>query len=115
MQKSATGVARHRPGERETIGSVAARALTEDWVETEFLTDDPVAQAVTCQRVTFGARAPRRGRYGRAAAGPCEPDLMAGLAGLCLPERYQDWGLGPFTGESQDHIPACEVTAAPGG
>src|SRR6202451_3838584 len=63
-QKSATGVARHRPGERETIGSVASRALTEDSVEMQFLTDDPVAQAVTCQRVRFDARAPRCGRYG---------------------------------------------------
>ena len=68
-QKSATGVARHRPGERETIGSVATRALTEDSVEMEFLTDDPVAQAVTYQRVTFDARAPRCGRYGCATAG----------------------------------------------
>ena len=42
-----------RPGERETIGSVATRALTEDSVEMEFLTDDPVAQAVTYQRVTL--------------------------------------------------------------
>jgi hypothetical protein len=32
--------------ERETIGSVATRALIEDWVEMEFLTGDPVAQAV---------------------------------------------------------------------
>jgi hypothetical protein len=68
-QKSATGVARHRPGERETIGSVATRALTEDSVEMEFLTDGPVAQAVTCQRVTLEARAPRCGRYGCATAG----------------------------------------------
>jgi catabolite regulation protein CreA len=68
-QKSAAGVARHRPGERETIGSVAARALTEDSVEMEFLTDDPVAQAVTCQRVTFDARAPRCGRSVCATAG----------------------------------------------
>src|SRR5690348_5647214 len=68
-QKSATGVARHRPGERETIGSVATRALTEDSVEMEFLTDDPVGQAVTYQRVTFDARAPRCGRYGSATAG----------------------------------------------
>ena len=68
-QKSATGVARHRPGERETIGSVATRALTEDSVEMEFLTDDPVARAVTCQRVRFDARAPRCGRYGCATAG----------------------------------------------
>jgi hypothetical protein len=64
-----TGVARHRPGERETIGSVATRALTEDSVEMEFLTDDPVAQAVTCQRVTSEARVPRCGRYGCATAG----------------------------------------------
>jgi catabolite regulation protein CreA len=69
MQESATGVARHRPGECETIGSVATRALTEDSVEMEFLTDDPVTQAVTCQRVTFDARAPRCGRYGCTTAG----------------------------------------------
>jgi hypothetical protein len=30
----------------------------------EFLTDGPVAQAVSYQRVTFDARAPRCGRYG---------------------------------------------------
>jgi hypothetical protein len=35
----------------------------------EFLTDDPLAQAVTCQRVTSGARAPRCGRYVCATAG----------------------------------------------
>ena len=38
------------------MGSVATRALTEDSVEMEFLTDGRVAQAVTCQRVTFDAR-----------------------------------------------------------
>ena len=69
MQKSATGVARHRPGERETIGPVATRALTEDSTEMEFLTDDPVTQAVTYQRVTLEARAPRCGRSGCATAG----------------------------------------------
>jgi hypothetical protein len=51
------------PGERETIGSVAARALTEDSVEMGFLAGDPVARAVTCQRV-----GPARGPH--AAAGP---------------------------------------------
>ena len=66
---SATGVARHGPGEREIIGSVAARALTGDSVEMEFLTGDPVAQAVTCQRVMFDARAPRCGRCVCASAG----------------------------------------------
>jgi hypothetical protein len=51
-----TGAARYRPGERETIASVATCALTEDSVEMEFLTDDPVAEAVTCQQVKSGAR-----------------------------------------------------------
>jgi hypothetical protein len=60
--------ARHRPGERETMGSVATRALTEDPVEMDFLTDDPVAQAVAYQRVTFDPLAPRCGRYGCATA-----------------------------------------------
>jgi hypothetical protein len=68
-QKSAAGVARRRPGERETIGSVATRVLAGDSAEMEFLADDPVAQAVSCQRVTFDARAPRCGRYGCATAG----------------------------------------------
>ena len=36
----------------------------------EFLTDDPVAQAVTYKGVTLEARAPRCGRYGCATAGP---------------------------------------------
>ena len=52
----------------------------------EFLTDDPVAQAVAYQRVTFDARAPRCGRYCWAS----ELDLMVRLAGLRLRERYQD-------------------------
>ena len=51
------------------MGSVATRALTEDSVEMEFLADDPVAQAVACQRVAFDARAPRCGRCGCATAG----------------------------------------------
>ena len=61
--------ANNRPGERETIGSVATRALTEDSAEVEFLTEDSVVQEVTYQRMTFDARAPRCGRYGCATAG----------------------------------------------
>jgi hypothetical protein len=44
-----------------------------------------------------------------------ELDLMVRLAGLRLRERCQDWDRGPFTGQSQDHISVCEVTAAPAG
>jgi hypothetical protein len=77
----------------------------------EFLTDDPVAQAVTYQRVRFDARGSTlRLRYCWAS----ELDLMVRLAGMRLRESYQDWERGPFTG-SQDRISVYEVTAAPGG
>ena len=78
----------------------------------EFLTDDPVAQAVTCQRVTFDAHAPRCGPLRLRHCWASELDLMVRLAGLRLRERCQDWGRGPFTGKSQDHISVYEVSAA---
>ena len=80
----------------------------------KFLTDDPVGQAVTCQRVTFGAGTTVRPLWLR-CCWVSELDLMVRLAGLRLRERYQDWDRGPFTGESQDHISVYEVTAAPAG
>jgi len=60
------------------------------------------------------------GLLGQVGGSPFDP---AGLGstdrirpvGLRLRERYQDWDRGPFTGESQDHIWVCEVTAAPAG
>jgi hypothetical protein len=81
----------------------------------EFVTDDPVAQAVTYQRVWFDARASGCGPLGLRCCWAGELDLMVRLAGLRLRERYQDRDRGPLTGESQDHISVCEVTAAPGG
>ena len=68
-------------------------------------------RAPTYQRVTADAGTTLRLRY----CWPSELDLMARLAGLRLRERYQDWGRGPFTGESRDRISVYEVTAAPGG
>jgi hypothetical protein len=65
--KSAMSWYHIQDGEREIIASVATRALTEDSVEMEFLTDDPVARAVTYQRVRSDAGAPRCGRYCTAA------------------------------------------------
>jgi hypothetical protein len=55
-----------RPG---NAGSNTFADHKEVLAEMEFLTDDPVAQAVTYQRVTLAARAPRCGRYGCATAG----------------------------------------------
>jgi hypothetical protein len=96
------------------MGSVATRALTEDMVEMEFLTDDPVAQvtlpASDVRRAGTTLR-PLRLRCCRAG----ELDLMARLAGLRLRARYQGWDRGPFTGESQDLILVYGVIAAPAG
>jgi SAM-dependent methyltransferase len=87
---------------------VATRALTEDSVQMEFLTHDPVAQAVTYQRVTFDSQGttlrPLRLRY----CWPSELDLMARLAGLRLRERYNDWDRSPFTAASRSHISVYE-------
>ena len=78
----------------------------------EFLTYDPVAQAVTYHRVTLDARGttlrPLRLRYCWAN----ELDLMVPLDGMRLRERYQDEDRGPFTAESQGRISVYEVTAA---
>jgi SAM-dependent methyltransferase len=90
---------------------VAARALTEDRVSMEFLTHDPVEQAVTYQRVTFTAAGtvlkPLRLRY----VWPSELDLMARLAGMRLRERYTDWDRSAFTAASRRHVSVYEKTA----
>lgn len=87
---------------------VATRSLTEDSAEMKFLTHDPVAQAVTYQRVTFDAQGttlrPLRLRY----CWPSELDLMAQLAGLRLRERYDNWGRSPFTAASRGHVSVYE-------
>jgi SAM-dependent methyltransferase len=44
------------------------------------------------------------GRY----AWPSELDLMAGLAGMVLRERWADWRREPFTSESRKHVSVWE-------
>lgn len=87
---------------------VATRALAEDAVNMEFLLHDPVEQAVTYQRVTFGAEGttlrPLRLRY----CWPSELDLMAQLAGMRLRERCTDWDRSPFTAASRRHVSVYE-------
>ncbi|MEV0810064.1 class I SAM-dependent methyltransferase [Micromonospora sp. NPDC050200] len=87
---------------------VATRALTEDSVNMEFLRHDPVAQAVTYQRVTVDAAGitlrPLRLRY----CWPSELDLMARLAGMRLRERWNDWHRGAFTAASRQHVSIYE-------
>ena len=111
---SATGVAWHRPGERQTIGSVASRA--DRGLGRDGFPDRRPGRAARhlpasdVRRAGTTLRSPRR-RYCSAS----ELDLMVRLVGLRMRERHQDWDRGPFTGASRDHISACEVTAAPAG
>ena len=35
---------------------------------------------------------------------PSELDLMAGIAGMTLAERWAGWGREPFTSESRKHV-----------
>jgi SAM-dependent methyltransferase len=90
---------------------VATRSLSEDRVSMEFITHDPLAQAVTYQRVTFTERGtvlkPLRLRY----CWPSELDLMARLAGMRLRERYTDWDRSPFTAASRKHVSVYEKIA----
>ncbi|HKA95716.1 MAG TPA: hypothetical protein VKD66_05575 [Streptosporangiaceae bacterium] len=81
----------------------------------EFLTDDPMAQAVTYQGVTFGVRDATLWPLRLCSCWAGELDLVVRLAGLRLRERYQDRDRGPFTGGGRDRIWVGAVTAAPGG
>jgi SAM-dependent methyltransferase len=42
---------------------------------------------------------------------PSELDLMAGLAGITLRERWSGWTREPFESESPEHVSVCEKTA----
>jgi SAM-dependent methyltransferase len=43
---------------------------------------------------------------------PSELDLMAGLAGMTLRERWSDWTRAPFTSDSGQHVSVWEKTTA---
>ncbi|MEV4493875.1 class I SAM-dependent methyltransferase [Micromonospora coxensis] len=87
---------------------VATRRITEDSVQMEFLQHDPVAQAVTYQRVSIDAGGttlrPLRLRY----CWPAELDLMARLGGLRLRHRWNGWDRSPFTAASRQHVSVYE-------
>ena len=42
---------------------------------------------------------------------PAELDLMARLAGMRLPDRWEGWDRRPFTGESSQHVSVREKPA----
>ncbi len=83
---------------------VSAAAVGDDRVVLEVSRHDPATQTVRSQHVRLTAGGmqlfPVEVRY----AWPAELDLMAGLAGLRLRERWADWSRRPFTADATAHV-----------
>ncbi|MFE9691302.1 class I SAM-dependent methyltransferase [Micromonospora sp. NPDC005806] len=92
---------------------VTTRAIDEDSVSMEFLQHDPVAQAVTYQRVTFDAAGTTLRPLGLRYCWPSELDLMARLAGMRLRERWDFWDRTPV--HRRQPSPRLGLRAGPGG
>ena len=86
----------------------ATRSIDVDSVRLDLEVHDPVAQAVTYQRVTIDGRGttlnPLRLRY----CWPSELDLMAQLAGMRLRARYDGWDRRAFDAASRQHVSVYE-------
>jgi hypothetical protein len=83
---------------------VEAEAIEVDAVRLDVLRHDPVAQVIEESHVTLGAAGLRFNPVVQRYAWPSELDLMAGMAGLRLRERWGGWNREPFTGASTLHV-----------
>ena len=88
--------------------STETTEVDADGVRLDVARHDPVRQQVMSQHVVItdaGTRLyPVHIRY----AWPSELDLMAQLAGMRLRHRWGDWGRGPFTSSSSNHVSVYE-------
>jgi SAM-dependent methyltransferase len=83
---------------------VEARAVTEDSATIEVFRHDAAAQRYASQKITFNSQGIRLLPVALRYCWPSELDLMAGLAGLRLRERYSGWDRRPFGSDSTSHI-----------
>ena len=83
---------------------VEAEAVEVDAVRLDVLRHDPVTQVIEESHVTLGVGGMRFNPVVQRYAWPSELDLMAGMAGLRLRERWGGWNWEPFTGESSLHV-----------
>ncbi len=83
---------------------VEAEAIEVDAVRLDVLRHDPVTQVIEESHVTLGAGGMRFNPVVQRYAWPSELDLMAGMAGLRLRERWGGWKGEAFTGESALHV-----------
>jgi hypothetical protein len=65
---------------------------------------DPVRQLIRAQQLVLTEQGVRLYPLEIRYVWPSEMDLMAGLAGLELVERWSDWTHTPFTASSSKHI-----------
>ena len=83
---------------------VEARSVTEDSATIEVSRHDAATQRYNKQTIIFTDRGIRLLPVALRYSWPSELDLMAGLAGLRLHERYADWERRPFGSGSTSHI-----------
>jgi SAM-dependent methyltransferase len=75
-----------------------------DRVQLDASRHDPVNQLVHSQHVFLEEGGTKLYPVSLRYAFAPEMDLMARLAGLELKERWQDWGMAPFTSDSKSHV-----------
>lgn len=83
---------------------VEAGDLSIDRVRLEVARHDPVKQRIEGQHVVISEEGTKLYPVHLRYSWPSELDLMAGLAGLRLRERWGSWRRDPFTDSSQRHI-----------
>ena len=83
---------------------VEAEGIEVDVVRLDVLRHNPVTQVIEESHVTLSTGGLRFNPVVQRYAWPSELDLMAGMAGLRLRERWGGWHREPFTGESSLHV-----------
>ena len=103
LEVFAPDLSRFARGQNTQTGEVTADTAT-----LEMSRHDSVAQMIHGQHVFLSEDGVRMYPWEMRYAWPSEMDLMAGLAGLRLRDRWSDWDRSPFTSASNKHISVYE-------
>ncbi len=83
---------------------VGVRAISEDSAIIELSVHDAAEQRISTQIVTLDGQGVQLRPVAIRYSWPAELDLIAGLAGLRLDQRYGGWDKQPFGSGSREHI-----------
>lgn len=83
---------------------VGVRAVSEDSAVIEISVHDAAQQRINTQILTLDGQGMQLRPVAIRYSWPAELDLMAGLAGLRLDQRYSGWDKQPFDSGSREHI-----------